>query len=166
VIRAFAAAAALALVASPALAGKLAETRLGASEIAARAKGGAGAGTSGVAGIQTVVLAGDPTRAGPYAIEIRVPAHTRIAAHTHRDDRSAVVVSGTWWFGYGSVADEASAKPLPPGSFYTEPGGDPHFALTRDEPVIVCITGHGPTDTRYVNAAADPRRPGKEAKHP
>ena len=115
-------------------------------------RGGAGAGTSGVAGIQTTILFGDPTQAGPYTIEIRVPAHTRIAAHTHRDHRSAVVVAGTWYFGYGPVADEAVVKTLPPGSFYTEPANDAHFALTRDEPVVAYIFGDGPTDTVFTAA--------------
>lgn len=127
------------------------QTRLSPEDIAALAKGGAGPGTSGVAGIRTTVLYGDPTAQGPYTIEIRVPPHTKIAAHTHRDDRSAVVVSGKWFFGYGSVADEARVKPLPPGSFYTEPGGTPHFAMTGDEPAVVYITGQGPTDTRFTN---------------
>ena len=84
-------------------------------------KGGAGAGTSGVAGIATTVLSGDPAAAGPYTIEIRVPAHTRIAAHRHRDDRSGIVISGTWRIGYGERADPALAKALGPGGFYTEP---------------------------------------------
>src|SRR5260370_24532770 len=66
------------------------ERRLSLAEIGTIASGGAGAGTSGVEGITTVVLSGDPTATGPYTIEIRVPAHTRIAAHSHRDDRSAV----------------------------------------------------------------------------
>ena len=135
------------------------QRRLTPTEIAGMAKGGAGAGTSGVGGIQTTVLSGDPTRPGLYTIELRVPAHTRIAAHRHRDDRSAVVVSGTWYFGYGTKADETLTKALGPGGFYTEPSNAPHFALTRDEPVVVYITGLGPTDTRYVDAAADPRRP-------
>lgn len=128
--------------------------RLDPSDVAALAKSGAGAGTSGVAGIVTTVLAGDPTKAGPYTIALSVPADTRIAAHTHRDDRSAIVVSGTWYFGYGAMADPAQAKPLPPGSFYTESANDPHFALTRETPVTVYISGFGPTDTEYV--AADP----------
>jgi quercetin dioxygenase-like cupin family protein len=128
------------------------QARLTPTEIEAMAKGGAGAGTSGVAGIQTTVLHGDPTKPGPYTIEIRVPANTRIAAHTHRDDRSAVVVSGTWYFGYGAVADEAVVKALPPGSFYTEPTDDPHFALTRGEPVVAYISGWGPTDTHFTAA--------------
>ena len=133
------------------------QVRLPTSEIAALAKGGAGAGTSGVVGIQTTVLSGDPSSAGPYTIALRVPPHTIIAAHTHRDDRSAVVVSGTWWFGYGSVNLPEQLKALGPGSFYTEPGGVAHFARTEDEPAVVYITGVGPTDTHYVDKVTDPR---------
>ena len=135
------------------------QLRLDPNDIAAIAKGGAGAGTSGVAGIQTTVLLGDPAAPGPYAIALRVPPHTTIAAHTHRDDRSAVVVSGTWWFGYGPSNTQDKLKPLAPGSFYTEPGGQAHFARTGDQAAVVYITGVGPTDTRYVEASADPRRP-------
>ena len=123
--------------------------RMTASEIAQRPALGAIAGTSGLAGIRTLVLAGDPIRPGMYAIELLVPAHTRIAAHEHRDDRTAVVVSGTWHFGYGRTADDTRSKSLGPGSFYTEPANTPHFARTEGEPVAVIITGNGPTDTRY-----------------
>ena len=133
------------------------QRRLDPKDIAALAKGGAGAGTSGVSGIQTTVLSGDPTAAGPYTIALLVPPHTTIAAHTHRDSRSAIVISGTWWFGYGAVNTQDKLKALPPGSFYTEPGGVAHFARTGDEAAVVYITGVGPTDTHYLNASADPR---------
>ena len=135
------------------------QLRLDPKDIAALAKGGAGAGTSGVAGIRTTLLFGNPEATGPYTIALRVPAHTTIAAHTHRDSRTAVVVSGTWWFGYGPVNTTDRLKALAPGSFYTEPGGQPHFARTGDQPAVVYITGIGPTDTHYLDAAADPRRP-------
>ncbi|MEP7184390.1 MAG: cupin domain-containing protein [Rhodanobacter sp.] len=85
-----------------------------------------------------------------YMIELPVPTHTRINAHQHRDNRSAVVVSGTWHFGYGSTAEDAKTLELGPGSFYTEPANLPHFAHTEAEAVAVIITGSGPTDTRYV----------------
>ncbi|MCW1430640.1 cupin domain-containing protein [Novosphingobium sp. JCM 18896] len=143
-----AAALAVALFGVPASAGTP-QARLSPADIAALTKGGGGPGTSGVTGIRTTVLNGDPSAAGPYTIEIRVPPHTRIAAHTHRDDRTAIVVSGKWFFGYGAAAEEAQVKLLPPGSFYTEPAAVPHFALTRDEPAVVYITGQGPTDTHY-----------------
>ena len=109
-----------------------------------------GAGTSGVAGIRTTLVAGDPTKVGPYTIRVSIPANTKIQAHTHRDNRTAVVVSGVWYFGYGPVAGEAQEKALPAGSFYTEPGGVAHFAETRADPVLVYISGVGPTDTVYV----------------
>lgn len=131
------------------------QIRLTAADVASKVKGGAGAGTSGVVGIQTTTLAGDPTRSGPYTIEIRVPAHTRIAAHSHRDDRSAVVVSGVWMFGYGSKAEPAFTKTLTAGSFYTEPGGAPHFAMTGDQPAVVYITGVGPTSTVYADSTTN-----------
>ena len=145
------------VLASVAQATAVDQLRLTAGEIAAKEAGGAGAGTSGVAGIQTTVLLGDPTKPGLYTIRLSIPANTTIQAHTHRDDRSAIVMSGTWYFGYGSVANAAATKPLPPGSFYSEPGGVAHFALTRAEAVVVYITGFGPTNTVYLNAANDPR---------
>jgi hypothetical protein len=119
---------------------------------------GAGTGASGVSGIRTVVLKGDPDKAGLYTIMLRIPANTRIAAHEHQDDRIATVVSGTWCIGYGDSFNKAELKALPPGSFYTEPSNRTHFAETRDQPVVVQITGVGPSSTRYVDPASDPRR--------
>jgi len=108
-----------------------------------------GTGTSGVTGIRTVVLKGNPDTAGLYTILLSVPAHTKIAAHHHPDDRVATVISGVWRIGYGTAFNEQKLKALPQGSFYTEPAGDTHFAETRDTPVIVEITGYGPSGTIY-----------------
>lgn len=113
------------------------------------------AGTSGVAGLATRVLKGVPSATGLYTILLTIPPHTRIAAHDHPDDRIATVVSGTWYFGYGSKFDERALKALPPGSFYTEPPGQPHFARTGDTTVVLQITGVGPTGTTYVEASPD-----------
>jgi len=133
------------------------EIRLAPSEFKFPVRGNPGTGSSGVSGIQTVVLKGDPNDAGVYTIMLRVPAHTQIAAHSHRDDRVATVVSGTWRIGYGDKFDESKLKALPPGSFYTEPPGQNHFAETGDEPVAVQITGFGPSSTEYVDKSQDPR---------
>ena len=128
------------------------QRRLSPDEALALPVVAAGDGTSGLSTIETRVLKGDPTRPGLYTISIKVPPNTRIAAHTHRDDRSAVVVAGLWHFGYGPVAQEAATRALPAGSFYTEPAGDPHFAWTGPEGAAVYITGVGPSDTQYVSA--------------
>jgi quercetin dioxygenase-like cupin family protein len=114
-------------------------------------------GTSGVAGIQTVVLKGDPSKAGLYTLLLRLGPNQKIEAHAHSDDRVAVVVSGTWYFAYGREFDESKLRALPPGSFYTEPPNVDHFAMTKGEGVTIQITGAGPSSTTYVNPANQPR---------
>jgi quercetin dioxygenase-like cupin family protein len=116
-------------------------------------------GGAGLSGVRTKVLFGSPEKAGFYTILLFVPANTTIQAHSHRDDRVATVVSGAWQFGYGDRFDAKSLKTLPPGSVYSEPGGvtHNHFARTGAEDVIVQISGYGPTDTRYFEAANDPK---------
>src|SRR5215813_4093661 len=125
--------------------------RLSPAEIEALPPTGAGAGTSGVNGIQTRLLKGDPNKAGLYTIQLTIPANTKIEAHTHPDDRVATVVSGTWYIGYGTRFDEKSLKALVSGSFYTEPLAVAHFARTGDRTVIVQITGYGPSGTQYTS---------------
>src|SRR5262245_32977495 len=134
------------------------ERRVTPSEFKFPEGGAPGTGTSGVSGIRTVVLKGDPDGTGLYTIMLQVPAHTRIAPHDHQDDRIATVLTGTWFFGYGDAFDPAQLKALPPGSFYTEPANRTHFAETRDAPVILQITGVGPSSTRYVDSVTEPRR--------
>ena len=123
--------------------------RLTPREIEALPSESAGAGTSGLPAVTTRVLFGDPTKTGLYTIELRVAPNTVIQAHTHRDTRTAVVISGLWHFGYVSKNEQALVKALPPGAFYTEPAGEPHFARTGPEGATVSITGYGPTDTVY-----------------
>jgi len=151
--------AALCLAAAAAAPQTFPEFRLIPSEIRALELDGNQIGSSGLAGVHTRVLAGDPAKPGYYAILLFVPAHVTIPAHSHRDDRVAVVLSGEWHFGYGDRFDASALKTLPPGSVYAEPGGSRHnhFAQTAADSVIVQISGYGPTDTRYVDPADDPR---------
>ena len=134
------------------------EERLTPAEYNFPQHGNPGTGSSGVGGIETVVLKGDPNQAGMYTIMLRVPAHTQVAAHCHQDDRVATIISGTWLIGYGDKFDEAKLKALPLGSFYTEPPGRYHFAETGSDPVVVQITGFGPSSTDYVDPTQDPRK--------
>ena len=150
-------AALLFLTASQAADKSLPQMRMTPAEIQASTTEDNQAGGSGVSGIHRKVLFGDPEKAGFYSILLFVPAHATIQAHSHRDDRVATVVSGEWHFGYGNRFDAAALKTLPPGSVYSEPGGVNHFARTDAEPVIVQISGDGPTDTRYFNPSNDPR---------
>lgn len=132
------------------------------AEVVSGGFGDSKVGSSKLAGVHTKVLFGDPATAGFYSILLFVPSHTTIQAHSHRDDRVATVVSGKWNFGYGAHFDEHSLKTLPPGSVYSEPGGADHFAQTSEDPVVVEISGYGPTDTKYVDPADDPEAGAKK----
>jgi uncharacterized RmlC-like cupin family protein len=147
-------------VRSSATAPSFPQMRMTAQDIVSGDQGDGQIGSSKLAGVHTKILAGDPASAGFYSILLFVPAHTTIQAHSHRDDRMATVVSGNWQFGYGTHLEESAFKALPAGSVYSEPGGVNHFARTTDTPVVVHISGYGPTDTRYFNPADDP-----ESKH-
>jgi len=140
----------------------LAEKRLTPPELTTTPEQGSQIGSSGLPGVHTRVLFGDPAKSGFYSVLLYVPAGTTIQAHSHRDDRVATVLSGTWHFGYGDHFDAAALKELPPGSIYSEPGlPHNHFARTEAEPVVVHITGYGPTDTHYFNPVDQP-----EAREP
>ena len=134
------------------------EMRMTPAEIISGDQGDSQIGSSKLPGVHTKVLAGNPAAEGFYSILLFVPARTTIQAHSHRDDRMATVVSGTWQFGYGTQFDEKALKTLPPGSVYSEPGGVNHFARTSEGPVVVHVSGFGPTDTRYFDPANDPER--------
>src|SRR5262252_4887233 len=80
----------VAIVASAAIvaaqSGDSREKRLTPSEIpwpAGASTGTSLVGSSGVSGIQTVTLKGDPTKPGLYTILLRVGPNTKIQAHSH-----------------------------------------------------------------------------------
>lgn len=101
-------------------------------------------------GVQMTNLVGDSSKPGLYTVRVAIPAHTQVNPHVHRDNRSVTVVSGTWRMGYGAQFEEKALKALPPGSVYTEPAGQAHYSQTREEPVVILVTGYGPSDTKFV----------------
>jgi quercetin dioxygenase-like cupin family protein len=101
-----------------------------------------------VPGPSTAVLVGDPSKQGVYVSRLKLPAGTKLPPHTHPDEwRTAVVLSGTLYYGYGEQWDDGKLKAYPAGTFFTEPKGTPHFVWAKDGEVIVQITGMGPTGT-------------------
>lgn len=117
-----------------------------------------GAGGSGNAKVEVVTIMGDASKPGAYAQLLKVGANARIPAHHHGGDRIGTVLKGTWHYGFGSSFSDAKLKTLPVGSVYTEPSDEPHYAMTGSEPVVVLITGTGPTNTVYEKPEDDPTR--------
>nr|WP_057929619.1 cupin domain-containing protein [Burkholderia ambifaria] len=117
-------------------------------------------GVSQVKGQSAQVLYGDPTRPELYTVLLRLAPHKRIMPLSHPDSRFVTVLSGTFYVGFGDKYDQSQLKALPPGGIYTEPAHANHFGETRDEDVLVAITGYGPSGTTYANPADAPK-PGK-----
>ncbi len=101
---------------SVAAAQSLPQMRMTPAEIQASPLDNNQIGSSGLPGIHTKVIFGDPSKAGFYVILLFVPAHTTIQAHSHRDNRVATVLSGEWHFGYGNHFDTKSLRTLPPAA--------------------------------------------------
>jgi quercetin dioxygenase-like cupin family protein len=98
-------------------------------------------------------LVGDSTQAGPYVQRVKFPPNNKVSPHTHPEDRTYTVISGTWYIGWGDTYDEAKMIALPPGSFYTEPANVVHFVESRGEPVVLQISGVGPSATKRLDAS-------------
>lgn len=106
-----------------------------------------------VKGLEVANILGDASKPGPYVQRVKFPPGQVVQPHTHPEDRTYTVISGTWRIGWGKTYDPSRLIALPPGSFYTEPANVPHFIATEDEAVIVQISGMGPTAVHYVEPA-------------
>ncbi len=100
-------------------------------------------GTGMMKGVDIAVLYGDPTKAGPYIVRVKIPANTNVPAHYHGDTENVTVISGALWVGMGDKADPANMKELGPGTFVSVPAGMHHSAMTKI-PTIIQIEGNGP----------------------
>jgi quercetin dioxygenase-like cupin family protein len=99
-------------------------------------------------GPQTAVLYGDPTKADVFVTRVKLAPGLKVMPHWHPDEwRTAVVLSGTLYFGLGEQWDESKLKAYPAGTFFSEPSKTPHYAWAKDGEVILQITGMGPTGT-------------------
>lgn len=133
-------------LAVPALGADLAPARLAPEEIQLSAD------ASRPGGMAMAVLAGDMGKPGLYAARIRIPGQLRIPPHIHPEDRVVVVLAGTLHVGFGERFDPALMKALPPGSFFVEPAGLPHFSWAQGGDVTVQVSGIGPSGTVYLGA--------------
>jgi len=96
-------------------------------------------------GLEFATLVGDRAKPGLYIQLVRWPPHTINKAHSHPDDRYAMVLHGTFYHGYGDKFDESRLEKRPAGSYFTEPARLRHFGITRDEGTILYFVGTGPS---------------------
>ena len=108
-------------------------------------------------GAQIAVLAGDPSKEGPYVYRLKAPAGYKVPPHTHPQDENATVISGTFKLGMGATMEEKNTQTLKAGGFFNMPKGMQHSGMFAEE-TIVQFHGIGPQNIIYVNPADDPRK--------
>jgi hypothetical protein len=116
------------------------------------------------AGAKVAILAGDPTKSGPFTMRLQAPAGYMIPAHWHSQTENVTVISGTLRLGMGNKLDKSKGQALPAGAFASMPAKMRHFAWSQEK-TIVQLHGTGPFDIHYVNAADDPRHTRPAKKH-
>jgi anti-sigma factor ChrR (cupin superfamily) len=108
-------------------------------------------------GAQFAVLAGDPTKPGPFVARVKVPDGYRIMPHWHPTAETIMVISGEFHVGMGDKFDETSMTALPPQSLAVVPPHHNHYAMAKGE-TIVQVSSTGPFKLIYVNPADDPSK--------
>ena len=66
-------------------------------------------------GAQMAVLSGDPGKAAPFVVRLKVPAGYKVNPHTHPTDEHVTVISGSFGLGMGDKFDAAAIKAMPAG---------------------------------------------------
>jgi hypothetical protein len=108
-------------------------------------------------GAEFAVVSGDPSKAGPYVIRLKIPAGFKIAPHWHPTDENVTVISGTFALAMGEKFDAAALKDLPAGGYALMPAEMRHFAQAKTA-ATVQVHGVGPFALNYVNPADDPSK--------
>ncbi len=108
---------------------------------------------TGAAGVNQVVLHGDPTKPGPYVTLNRFKPGNFSKPHFHPNDRFITVLKGTWWVATGNKWDKNNMEPMPAGSFVTHFGKQVHWDGAKDEEAWVLIVGEGPGTLNLVEEA-------------
>ncbi len=108
-------------------------------------------------GMEITVVMGDPSKAGPFVLQGRVPAGYKIAPHTHPGVENVTILSGTFHIGMGERFDETKGQAVKAGGFVSVPSGMVHYAWFS-EPSVVQAHGEGPFILNYVNPADDPSK--------
>jgi mannose-6-phosphate isomerase-like protein (cupin superfamily) len=103
-----------------------------------------------LAGVQGAWFVGSEDMPGPYLFRVRLAAGARIPPHTHPDERSTTVLSGTILVGFGKTFDAARMVAVPAGSVYVAPAGSPHYLWARDGEAVYQESGVGPSATNMI----------------
>jgi hypothetical protein len=110
------------------------------------------------AGAKMAVVSGDPSKPGPFVIQLAMPDGYRLAPHFHPTAESVEVKQGTFLFAMGDTFDLAKTKPMNVGEKGSIPANMHHYATAKGA-TVVAVTSTGPFALTYVNPADNPQKP-------
>jgi quercetin dioxygenase-like cupin family protein len=110
------------------------------------------------AGAKMAVVSGDPSKPGPFVIQLAMPDGYRLAPHFHPTAETVEVKQGTFLFAMGDTFDLAKTKPMNVGEKGSIPANVHHYATAKGA-TVVAVTSTGPFALTYVNPADNPQQP-------
>lgn len=111
-------------------------------------------------GAKSVLLVGDPSKAGVFIAYLKFPPNYVIPPHTHPFAEVVTVLSGKAGNRMGEKFDKAKGELLGAGSGFTLPADHAHYLWTTDEETIVQLIATGPWGITYTDPKDDPRKAG------
>ena len=110
------------------------------------------------AGAKMAVVSGDPSKSGPFTIQLSMPKGYRIAPHYHPSDETVTVKKGVFAYGMGDKVDKKAMKTMTKGQSGTLPANMHHYGQAKGKTVVE-VSSTGPFAMTYVNPADDPSKP-------
>jgi hypothetical protein len=109
------------------------------------------------AGAEIAVVKGDPMKAGPFTVHLKMPANYAVPPHWHPTDEKVTLVSGKLGYGMSDRIERLNAKPLAQGESVTMKAKEHHWVMTADGAEVE-VSAMGPFVITYVDPNADPRK--------
>jgi len=106
-------------------------------------------------GAEFAVMQGDPSKAEPFTVRLRLPNGYKIPPHTHPTEENVTVLSGTFLAGMGARFVDSDLHPYGRDDFASIPSGHAHYAMARGV-TVVQVHAIGPFALTYVNPNGTP----------
>jgi quercetin dioxygenase-like cupin family protein len=100
--------------------------------------------------LQGAWVLGADNKPGLYIFRVKLSSGARIPPHTHPDERSTTVLTGTIYVGFGESFDETKVVAVPAGAVYIAPANVPHYIWAKEGDATYQEAGMGPTSSSFI----------------
>ncbi len=108
-------------------------------------------------GAQMAVMAGDPSKAAPFTVQLSFPDGYQVPPHFHPTDERVVVKRGILLVGMGDSVNLANTKAMTVGKAGDIAANMHHYAVAKGG-TLIAVSAMGPFALTYVHEEDDPQR--------